>query len=161
MLHQAVSSSIPHFFPSHTHAHTHTHTHTHTQTYTHTHSCYKPSLSSMLMKYLFLFHFETRKELVFKAFYLWQSVHFICSVVSNCVQPHGLQHTRTPCPSPIPRACWISPPWNSRCHPTISSSLIPFFLAFIPSKHQELFQWDSSLHQVGKVLELQLQRQFF
>ena len=42
------------------------------------------------------------------------------------MQPHGLQHTRLPCPSPTPRACWSSSPSNLWCHPTISSSVISF-----------------------------------
>ena len=48
-----------------------------------------------------------------KEFSLLQSVHFNCSVVSDCVKPHGLQHTRIPCPSPNPRACWNSNPMES------------------------------------------------
>ena len=40
--------------------------------------------------------------------------------------PHGLQHTRPPCPSPTPRACSNSCPLSRWCHPTISSSIIPF-----------------------------------
>jgi len=40
--------------------------------------------------------------------------------------PHGLQHTRPPCPSPTPRACSNSCPSSQWCHPTISSSVIPF-----------------------------------
>ena len=38
----------------------------------------------------------------------------------------GLQHTRLPCPSPIPKACSNSRPSSQWCHPTISSSVIPF-----------------------------------
>ena len=56
----------------------------------------------------------------------FQSVQFSCSVMSNSLWPHGLQHARLPCPSPTPRACsnsWLSSQW---CHPTISSSVIPF-----------------------------------
>ena len=41
-------------------------------------------------------------------------------------QPNGLQHTRLPCPSPTPRACSNSCPSSQWCHPTISSSAIPF-----------------------------------
>ena len=41
--------------------------------------------------------------------------------------PHGLQHTRLPCPSPTPRACSNSCPSSQWCYPTISSSVIPFF----------------------------------
>ena len=40
--------------------------------------------------------------------------------------PHGLQHARLPCPSPTPRACSNSYPLNQWCHPTISSSVVPF-----------------------------------
>ena len=54
------------------------------------------------------------------------SVQFSRSVVSNSLRPHGLQHARPPCPSPTPGVhsnpcplCW----W---CHPTISSSVVPF-----------------------------------
>ena len=42
------------------------------------------------------------------------------------LQPHGLQHTRLHCPSPTPRACSNSCPLSWWCHPTISSSVIPF-----------------------------------
>ena len=51
---------------------------------------------------------------------------FSCSVVSDSLRPHGLQHTRLPCPSPTPEACSNSCPWSQWCHPTISSSVIPF-----------------------------------
>ena len=40
---------------------------------------------------------------------------------------HGLQHARPPCPSPTPRAYSNSCPLNPWCHPTISSSVVPFF----------------------------------
>ena len=46
--------------------------------------------------------------------------------MSNSLRPHGLQHTRFPCPSPTPRACSDSCPSSRWCHPTISSSVIPF-----------------------------------
>ena len=41
---------------------------------------------------------------------------FSCSVVSNSLQPHGLQHTKPPCPSPTPRACSNSCPPSWSCH---------------------------------------------
>ena len=46
--------------------------------------------------------------------------------MSNFLQPHGLQHARLPCPSPTPGAYSNSCPSCQWCHPTISSSLIPF-----------------------------------
>ena len=54
------------------------------------------------------------------------SAQLSCSVMSNSLQPHGLQHTRPPCPSPIPRVYSNSCPLSLWCHPTISSSVIPF-----------------------------------
>ena len=57
------------------------------------------------------------------------SVQFISvaqSYLTLC-DPDGLQHTRLPCPSPTPRACSNSYPLSRWCHPTISSSVIPFF----------------------------------
>ena len=46
--------------------------------------------------------------------------------MSDSLQPHGLQHTRLPCPSPSPGACSNSCPLSQWCHPTILSSVIPF-----------------------------------
>ena len=54
------------------------------------------------------------------------SVQFSRLVVSYSLQPHGLQHTRPPCPSPTPGACSNSCPLSQWCHLTISSSVIPF-----------------------------------
>ena len=48
------------------------------------------------------------------------------SVVSDSLWPHGLQHTRLPCPSPSSRICSKSCPLSRWCHPTISSSVTPF-----------------------------------
>ena len=48
------------------------------------------------------------------------------SLQPHGLQPHGLQHTRLPCPSPSPRACSSSCPLSQWCHPTISSSVVPF-----------------------------------
>ena len=52
---------------------------------------------------------------------------FSRSVVSDSLRPRGLQQARLPCPSPIPRACSNSCPSSWWCHPTISSSVIPFY----------------------------------
>ena len=52
-------------------------------------------------------------------------------------------------------------PVSQWCHPTISSTVVPFPLAFNLSQHQGLFQWISVLHHVAKVLKLQLQQQSF
>ena len=54
------------------------------------------------------------------------SVQFSCSVMSESVRLHGLQHSRLPCPSPTSVACSNSCPLSRWCHPTISSSVSPF-----------------------------------
>ena len=53
-------------------------------------------------------------------------VVFSHSVLSNSLWPHGLQHSRLSCPKPTPRAWSNSCPLSQWCHPTISSSVIPF-----------------------------------
>ena len=55
-----------------------------------------------------------------------RSVQFSCSVVSDSLQPHGLQHARLPCPSPTPGVYSDSCPLSWWCHPTVSSSVVPF-----------------------------------
>ena len=55
-----------------------------------------------------------------------QSVQFSCSVVSDSLQPHEPQHARPPCPSPTLRVHPNPCPLSQWCHPTISSSIIPF-----------------------------------
>ena len=57
---------------------------------------------------------------------LFGSVHFSSSVLSNSLHPYGRQPARLPCPSPTPRAYSNSWPSIWWCHPTISSSIIPF-----------------------------------
>ena len=54
------------------------------------------------------------------------SVQFSCSVISNSLRPHGLRHGRRPCPSPTPRVHSSSCSSSRWCHPTSSSSVIPF-----------------------------------
>ena len=55
-----------------------------------------------------------------------------CSVMSDSLQPHGLQHTSLSCPSPTPRSSSISCPLSQWCHSTISSSVVPFCLRSFP-----------------------------
>ena len=56
----------------------------------------------------------------------FSAVQFSRSVVSDSLRPHRLQLTRLPCPSPVPGAHSNSCPLSQWCHPTISSSVIPF-----------------------------------
>ena len=63
------------------------------------------------------------------------SVQFSHSVMCDSLWPHGLQHARLPCPSPSPGVCSDSCPLSWWCHPTISSSVVPFSscLQFFPA----------------------------
>ena len=92
-----------------------------------------------------------------------------CVLRSSCIVAQSLSHVQlfaTPwtaarqasCPPPPPGACSDSCPLSRWCHPTFHL-LSPPSLAFSLSQHQSLFQWVSSLHQVTKVLELQLPHQ--
>ena len=54
------------------------------------------------------------------------SVQFSCSVMSDSLRPHELQHARPPCPSPTARVYSNSCPSSQWCHPAISSSVVPF-----------------------------------
>ena len=81
--------------------------------------------------------------------------------MSDFLQPCGLQHIRLLCPSVSSRVCSNSCPLSQRCYLTISSSAsLASFLPFSP-QDQGVFQWISSLHQIVKVLELQLHHQSF
>ena len=90
-------------------------------------------------------------------FFLW----FSRSVVPDSLWPLKLECTRLLCPSLSPRLLKLKSSWVSdaiqQSHPLLPLS--PFVLNF--SQHQGLFQWVSSLHQVAKVLEFQLQHQSF
>ena len=70
----------------------------------------------------------------------FSSVQFSCSVVSDSSQPHGLQHTRLPCPSPTPGVYPKSYPLSWWCHPTISSSVVPLSSCLQPFPTSGSFQ---------------------
>ena len=78
----------------------------------------------------------------------------LSSVAQSCptLWPHESKHARPPCPSPNPRVHPNPCPLTWWCHPTISSSVIPF--SFCPQSFPASgsFQWVSSSHQVAKVL---------
>ena len=59
-------------------------------------------------------------------FPLFNSLQFSHSVVSDSLQPYGLQPARPPCPLPTPSIYKNSRPLSQWCHPTISSSIVPF-----------------------------------
>ena len=90
--------------------------------------------------------------------YIWSfsSVQFSCSVMSNTLGPHAMQHSRPPCPSPTPGVHPNPCPLSQWCHPPSHLLSSPSPLALNLSQHQSLFKWVSSSHQVAKVLEFQL-----
>ena len=77
------------------------------------------------------------------------SVQLSCSVVSDYLWPHEWQHTRPPCPSSTPRVYSNPYPLSQWCHPTISSSVVPFssFPQSLPASGSfpmsQLFAWGS------------------
>ena len=89
------------------------------------------------------------------------SVQFSCSVMSDSLQPHGPQHARLACPWPTSKACSNNVHRGSDVIQPSHPLSFPSPPAFNLSQRQGLFQWVSSLHQVAKVLELQLQHQSF
>ena len=78
------------------------------------------------------------------------SVQFSRSVMSDCLRPHGLQNARPSCPSPTPGACLISHPSRWLCHPTISSSVIPFFFCLQSFPASGSFQMSQLLASGGQ-----------
>ena len=111
-------------------------------------------------------------------FLVWKSVtslqNLLChsmllfshSVVSDSLWPHGLHHARLPWPSPSPGACSNSCPLIEWCHPTISSSVIPFSfcLQSFPASGSflisQLFAGDQSIGTSASVLPMNIQDWF-
>ena len=128
--------------------------------------CYKQYRKSLSVIWIYEFNFFTNNEIAPLNIRVMvkQSLKLLLfshSVMSDSLPPHELQHARLPCPSPSPGACSNSCSLSQWCHPTISSSAALCPPALSLSHHQSLFQWVGSLHQVAKVLELQLQHQSF
>ena len=77
----------------------------------------------------------------------YHSVQFSCSVVSDSLRLHELQHSRPACPSPTPGVHSDSRPSSQWCHPAISSSAVPFssFPQSLPASESfpmsQLFSW--------------------
>ena len=91
----------------------------------------------------------------------WISVQFSHSVVSDSLQPHGLQHMRPPCPSPTPGAFSNSCPSSRWCHPSISSSFVPFSSCLQSFPASGSFPRSQFFTSGGQSLEFQLQHQSF
>ena len=88
------------------------------------------------------------------------SVQFSCSVVSDSLWPHELQHARPPCLKPTLGVHSNSCPSSRWCHPAISSSVVPFS-SCPQSLPASVFSNENSSHEVAKVLEFQLYHQSF
>ena len=87
--------------------------------------------------------------------WLFSSVQFSCSVMSDSSRPHESQHARPPCPSPSPGVHSDSRPSSPWCHPAISSSVALFSSCPQSLPASGSFPM-SPLHEVAKVLEFQL-----
>ena len=94
-------------------------------------------------------------------YHTFQFSQFSHSVMSDSLQTHGLQYARLPCPSPTLGGYSDSHPWSQRCHPTISSSVVPFSFHLQSFPASGLFKGVGSSRQVAKVLEFYLQHQSF
>ena len=94
---------------------------------------------------------STDRKVFLFMFVILSSVQFSPSVMFYCLQRHGLQYIRPPCPSLTPGVYSNSCQLSQWCHPTISSSVAPFYPACNLSQHQGLFQWVNSSHEVAKV----------
>ena len=92
---------------------------------------------------------------ILQLFLLIHLLLFSRSVTSDSLRPHGLQHTKLPCPSPAPGACSNSCPLSRWCHPTISSAVVRFSSCLQSFPASESFLMSG--HQVAQVLALQLQ----
>ena len=98
---------------------------------------------------------------VFSSTTVWKFV-FFSSVSQSCLtlcDPHGLQHVRLPCPSPTPGTCSNSCSSSWWCHPTFSSSSIPFSSCLQSFPASGSFQMSQFFAQVAKILEFHLQHQ--
>ena len=85
---------------------------------------------------------------------------FSCSVMSNSLQPHGLQHARLPCPSLYPRVCSNSCPLSRWWHPTVSSSVAPFSSWFQSSPASGAFPMSQLFAASASVLPMNIQGWF-
>ena len=126
----------------------------------------RPEIDSPLCLYNFRILISSSVGSPFEATILFfltslSSVQFSRSVMSDSLWPHGVQHARLPCPSPTPRTYSNSCPWSQWCHPTILSSVVPFSSCPQSLPASGSFPMSQFFASVAKVLEFQLQHQFF
>ena len=145
---------------------------------------WKSSQKCLQTTFHFCCHFDRERPwILFVSVYLWSSnmlvingitfwlgiqfssVQFSHSVVSDSLRPHELQHARLPCPSPTPGVYSNPCPSSWWCHPTISSSDVPFsWLQSFPASGSfpmsQLFAWGGQSIGVSasaSVLEMNIQ----
>ena len=107
-------------------------------------------------------HFFEHLYVMFFMYTIWfcfdsmftQSVQFNCWVLSDSLRSHGLQHARPPCPSPTPGFYSNSCPLSRWCHPTISSSVVPFSSCLQSSPASGSFQMSQFFTSGGQSIGL-------
>ena len=111
------------------------------------------------------FNNKGKWQKIYNVVILWvnleNSVQFSCSVVSDSLRTHGLQHARFPVHHHLPEFTQTHVHWVRDAIQTSHPLQPPIPFAFNLSQHQGLFKWVSASHQVAKVLEFQLQHQSF
>ena len=120
--------------------------------------CLKKSFSHSINSFHYLIMFLESTHIFF---FFFSSVQFSHSVVSDSLQPNGLQHACLPVHHQLSEFTQTHVHWVGDAiqpsHPLSSPSPPTFNF----SQHQGLFKWVSSSYQVAKVLEFQLQHQSF
>ena len=94
------------------------------------------------------------KSMPFNFFPWLHPIQFSCSVMSHSLWPHGLQHARLPCLSPTPGTYSNSCPPSWWCHPTISSSVVPFSSCFQSFPASESFPMSQFFTSGGQSIEV-------
>ena len=99
------------------------------------HKCHWPGMESIWYICIMEYYSAMKEDEIMLFAETWMDLHiaissvqFSHSVVSNSLGPHGLHHSRPPCPSPTPGVYSDSCPLSQWCHPTMWSSAIPFSL---------------------------------
>ena len=87
-----------------------------------------------------MLYLQTFEDMLWDGLLIFFSSQFSLSVLSDSWWPHGPQHAKPPCPSPTPGVCSNSSTLSQWCHPTISSSVVPF------SSHLQSFPVSGSFH---------------
>ena len=100
------------------------------------------------------FFYTSRKMMWLPKITHIKKTQFSHSAVSNSLQPHGLQHTRLPYPSPTPGVYSNFCPLSQWCHPTTSSSVVPFSSCLQSLPDQDLFPMSQYFTWGGQSIEV-------